>query len=588
MFEAKPGTLFAERYEVIRLIGKGTMGWVLQVRDLDLEKDIVALKVLYPHLVDDEDRYQQLRNEVLISRQLSHPNILRTYDLDCNSTLEYFISMEYIDGWNLKELKKVAGNELTFNLKLRILRDIAQGLAFAHKRGVVHRCLKPENVLIGRDGQIKLVDFSIARSLEGVSGLTRTGASIGSPLYFSPEQFRGDEIDCQTDVYSFGVLAYELIAEKPPFETDDYFELAKFHLSEPFPRLSEDTDVPEWLDSLVRTCTEKEPQHRFDSATDLWESLQAQERAESFGEGPFVFRSLKREKRMNFVIGYAFLTALLFLAFVLAYASVVQTKNRVKIASSILRLEQKLSYDFPGLKSLLDTKASLRDPKSLEKAIARSAKQDVQTLALANFDTSLTNDQGLSAYHLLASDHWPFARKVLLAKQPNVDRQTHSGKTALMYAIERASLAAVLDYLKLSKFPNIRDNAGDAAIHYAVRQENPSILLALVPRLNIEQRDSLGNAPLHLSVYKDDIESLEILLNAEANVDVRDSLGRTPLMVALSKKLSNKRTQAIVERLIQAKASVSVRDNTGADVRAYAEKNPNPALRLLVEAYVDQ
>ena len=273
----EPGKLVAKRYEVIQKLGTGGMGLVYLVRDKELNNEVVALKLLHQHLADDEDVFARFRNEVLVARSLSHPAIVRLHDIGRSEEGFFYISMEYVDGSSLKDwihdLKKRMGgdeNPLSFPAALKIFYQICCGVAYAHGKGIIHRDLKPANVLMSKSGEVKLADFGTARIGSMSQGLTKTGQVIGTPDYMAPEQIQGQPLDSRCDVYALGIMGYELVVGKIPFDADSAVAMAFKHLHEQIPKFADaQKGIPTWYEQLIRKATEKDPFKRYPSAAEF-------------------------------------------------------------------------------------------------------------------------------------------------------------------------------------------------------------------------------------------------------------------------------------------------------------------------------
>jgi eukaryotic-like serine/threonine-protein kinase len=266
------GELIAERYELEELVGTGGMSSVYRAHDRMLERD-VALKVLHQEFTADRDYVERFRREARSVAQLSHPNIVTVIDRGEQDGRQYIV-FEYVRGENLKALVQRVG-PLPEEDAVRLALQIARALGFAHDNGLVHRDVKPQNVLLNGDGQAKVTDFGIARSLD-VGGLTQTGTVMGTSDYIAPEQARGSQVDAQSDIYSLGAVLYELLTGEVPFPGDNFVAVAMRHINEPPPSVRERRpDVSPRLDAVIRRAMAKEPRDRFGSMDELCAELSA-------------------------------------------------------------------------------------------------------------------------------------------------------------------------------------------------------------------------------------------------------------------------------------------------------------------------
>jgi len=267
------GEVIAERYEVLELVGTGGMSSVYKSHDRLLERD-VALKVLHPHFGDDDEYVERFRREARAVAQLSHPNIVTVIDRG-EADGHQFIVFELIDGENLKELVDRTG-PLPARRAVDLAIAIADALSFAHEHGIVHRDVKPQNVLLNAEGEAKVTDFGIARSLDVEHGVTQTGTVLGTSNYLSPEQASGKQVTAATDVYSLGVVLYELLTGEVPFPGENFVAVAMKHLNEPVPDILERRpDVPVRLAAAMERALEKDPARRFASMRDFAGELRA-------------------------------------------------------------------------------------------------------------------------------------------------------------------------------------------------------------------------------------------------------------------------------------------------------------------------
>ena len=277
------GELIGERYELEELVGTGGMSSVYRAHDRMLERD-VALKVLHEQFAADTDYVERFRREARSVAQLSHPNIVTVIDRGDQGDRQ-FIVFEYIAGENLKSLIEREG-PLPQDQAVRLTLQIARALGFAHEHGLVHRDVKPQNVLLNGDGRAKVTDFGIARSLDVKGGLTQTGTVLGTSDYIAPEQARGSRVDAQSDIYSLGAVLYELLTGEVPFPGDNFVAVALRHINEPPPSVSEHRpDVSPRLDAAIRRAMAKEPRDRFASMDEFCAELSACLRPETAASG---------------------------------------------------------------------------------------------------------------------------------------------------------------------------------------------------------------------------------------------------------------------------------------------------------------
>src|SRR5215212_1924988 len=258
-------TLFDGRYRIVRKLGTGGMANVYLAEDQELGRR-VAIKILDERHASDEQFVERFRREAKNAAALSHPNIVSIYDRgEAEGT--YYIAMEYLDGRTLKELLVRFGPP-PIRIAVGYTRQILSGLAFAHRFGLVHRDIKPHNVLVDSAGHVKVTDFGIARS--GSSQMTEAGSIIGTAQYLSPEQARGAPVDQRSDIYSVGVLLYELLTGSVPFTGDTPVEIAMKHLSEvPQQPSKRRPNVPRGLDLAVVRALAKDPDDRYQTAEEM-------------------------------------------------------------------------------------------------------------------------------------------------------------------------------------------------------------------------------------------------------------------------------------------------------------------------------
>jgi eukaryotic-like serine/threonine-protein kinase len=267
------GELVDGRYEIEDLVGTGGMSSVYRARDIVLERR-VALKILHEHFSSDPEYVERFRREARAIARLNHPNIVTVIDRG-DFRGRQFIVFELVPGDNLKDVVRRYG-PLPVPEALALTHQIARGLSFAHEHGVVHRDVKPQNVLLDEGGTAKVTDFGIARSLEPGDGLTQTGTVLGTSDYVSPEQVSGRRVDARSDQYSLGVLLYELLTGELPYSADNFMAVAVRHLQDPVPSVRQRRpDVPQRVDEVVARALAKRPEDRFPTMEAMMAALEA-------------------------------------------------------------------------------------------------------------------------------------------------------------------------------------------------------------------------------------------------------------------------------------------------------------------------
>jgi serine/threonine protein kinase/Flp pilus assembly protein TadD len=273
--ELTTGSTFAERYQIIEELGKGGMGKVYKANDTDI-KEKVAIKLIKPEISNDKKTIERFQNELKFARKIRHKNVCQMYDLNKEEGT-YYITMEYVSGEDLKSFIRRSG-QLAIGTTIRVAKQVCEGLSEAHKLGVVHRDLKPSNIMIDKEGNVRIMDFGIARSLRA-KGITGSGVMIGTPEYMSPEQVDGKEADQRADIYSLGVILYEMVTGKVPFEGDTAFSIGVKQKSEiPRPPKEINEQIPDDLNRVILKCMEKEKENRYQGVSELHSELMSIEK----------------------------------------------------------------------------------------------------------------------------------------------------------------------------------------------------------------------------------------------------------------------------------------------------------------------
>lgn len=264
-----PGSLLANRYEILQMLGEGGMGTVYKARDRELDR-LLAVKVIRPELAGNPKILARFKQELILARQVTHKNVIRIYDLGVAEGLK-FITMEFIEGRDLASL--LQERRPTHDESLRIVRQVARALEAAHAEGVVHRDLKPQNIMIDGRGRVSVMDFGLARSVE-MHGMTQTGMLMGTPTYMSPEQAQGRRVDARSDLFSLGIIFYEMLTGQVPFQADTVLASLLKRTQEPAPPPRQvDPSVPEALNAVVVKCLAIDPDQRYQSTTEVVRDL---------------------------------------------------------------------------------------------------------------------------------------------------------------------------------------------------------------------------------------------------------------------------------------------------------------------------
>src|SRR6266404_4917563 len=268
----EPGAVLADRYEIIALLGQGGMGAVYKARDTELDR-IVALKLIRPELAKNPEVLRRFKQELILARQVTHKNVIRIFDLGQADGFK-FITMDFVEGQDLRALLLEKG-KLAPDQAARIMLQICRALEAAHNEGVIHRDLKPQNIMLDANGRVYVMDFGIARSAY-LPGMTQTGALVGTPEYMSPEQAKGEKLDERSDLFSLGTILYELVIGQSPYYSDTPLATLWKRIQEKAKPLNEvDPTIPKPLSDIVAKALEIEPENRFATAHEFAQHLES-------------------------------------------------------------------------------------------------------------------------------------------------------------------------------------------------------------------------------------------------------------------------------------------------------------------------
>ena len=265
------GTVIGSRYEILQTLGEGGMGAVYKAKDLELNR-VIALKVIRPELAGNPEILQRFKQELILARQVTDRNVIRIFDLGEAGGVR-FITMEYVEGQSLHQILQKQG-KLPVPEAMEIMRQMLTGLQAAHREGVIHRDLKPGNIMRDRQGRVVVMDFGLARSLAG-DGMTRTGTMLGTMEYMSPEQAQAKELDARSDVFTVGLICYELLTGKTPYHADSVVaSLLKRVQERAVPPSDWDATIPQPVSELISKCLERDPAERWQSAQEVLDRIE--------------------------------------------------------------------------------------------------------------------------------------------------------------------------------------------------------------------------------------------------------------------------------------------------------------------------
>jgi len=374
--ELTTGSTFAGRYQVIEELGHGGMGRVYKVFDTKI-KERIALKLIMPEVSSNKENIERFNNELKLARRIAHKNVCRMFDIGEDQGT-YFITMEYVPGQDLRGLIRQS-KQLAIGTAIAIAKQVCEGLVEAHRLGIVHRDLKPANVFIDHEGNARIMDFGIARSIHAKS-ITGEGMMIGTPEYMSPEQVEGKDADQRSDIYSFGTILYEMVTGRAPFEGDTPFTIGMKQKSEiPRDPSNLNTQIPDDLSRLILKCLEKDRAKRYQTVSEVLSELTKIEDSITTASRPAAVKQTKA-KTVSLPIrraSWIFAGAVLLIAAAITIVFLLSGKGKGTIDSIAVLYFENINPD-PDIEYLSDgiTESlinKLQELPSLKKVIASSS-----------------------------------------------------------------------------------------------------------------------------------------------------------------------------------------------------------------------
>ena len=586
--------MLADRYRVLEVLGIGRNGIVVSAEDLQLDGDQLAVKLLHENLVSEPTILDRFRQEALLARQLSHPNIVRLYDFDVSADALPLLIMELVQGPSLRQLlDNTSGQRLSVGVSVEIVFQILCGLQHAHEKSIIHRDVKPENILISVSGIAKLGDFGVASPIQDSLGLTRTGEVVGTPAYLAPEQLEANPLSPATDLYSLGIVLFECLTGAVPFTGETYVSLFKQHSEKPVPQEKLiAAKVPKWTIEFIEKLLAKRPEDRFVSASDALAVLEPHRieigtTAKSLSSA--VTRQWQKSSSRLMKRRYKTILHMLWLGNVLVtmFYLLPRQDSIIRMTSDVIRIENFVGRRLTNVRKVLRLfDVDPKQPSTIFSALANRNKDAVQAWCSSGVFSTARDRKGNTVAHILAED--PTLLKIAEGCIPPIlfDVKNARGDTPILHAVHKGEADSINLLLNYGFNPNQSDAKGQLPIAAAIQSKRPEMVKSFSFRdvFPVHLNDPKNSSSLLIRAVRSNIpEVLEELLQLGIDVNQRDSVGRSALMIAAEN--ASAPGIKILETLLAAGADPMARDNQGEQAIEYGKRAGNTsALKRLQQA----
>ncbi len=622
------GKVIDGRYRIIQKLGEGGSGIVYKAEHTVFQ-NFIAIKVLHPRHASDERALRRFLHEARTVVRLRHPNAIAVHEFGVVGNLPYLV-MEYVEGLSLTDLI-IKDGPFSLSRTFEITKQICAALASAHGMGIVHRDLKPDNIMIRpeKDGAelVQVLDFGIAKILTPTTpeaaNITREGVPCGTPHYMSPEQVLAKELDHRSDLYSLGIIIYEMLTGTAPFSECSPIEVMfkQIH-TVPIPpsEFCPELKIPENIERIVAKLLEKEPEKRYQTADELVADFELGLREQRSPSGPMPSlkrklgrmrrnreaylqqRPLVRELREIGMLALVIIGVVVFIKF--------REECRVRYGAQFLRFEHYVGTEFPRIKSWIDVderydpkllvnytrlndvwgvelllragiSPNLRDtadpelPYLLHIAVNKSNAETLERLLRFDADVSVRNDNGLTALMVAAKNNEVQMIYLLARAKADLEAKDQLGRTALMFALETKSIGAIHALLELGVSVHATDAQDVTTLMYAVRSGDASIVdLMLSKGAALNAKNNAKETALTQAIRRSETGVAVLLIKRGADVNVKARDGLTPLMLAVDANSAE-----MVTELLAAGADPTALDPSGQPIIARVTSRCTPSIR---------